>query len=1317
MKGLSMRKTFWCTAALVWPSVLLGQSCTITSPSSGQLFQTAAPLKLTAAIASAPRAYSIEYDIDNLRWAKAYARDPHDINPGPGESWAGPFTSTWYTGLNGDGGHFISATVRDIFGTTLATCPTVNFNVRLQGMSNQSATIATSGSTGNADFLDFDGVYGGVIRIDGRDNAGGTEWTGIPISINGGIRWQNLQTTRFPNGPRLVEMISTLTGGLRSDPLVKSQTFSSANVSGNNIALTGHYLTGDSVVVLSTTGTLPSPLAAGAQWLWTGSNTVTLSVASGVMTFTCSSACGVTAGTPVYVRNIPYTNQVTGQPGCDGYYMAASGSGTSFTVSAPSTCPNGITGASNGSPGGCVKSPPGNICTGAYAGTSALEVDVNPYFAQYVNANTVSLAATPAGATITLGGGGTGTHTITTRLRSPWWTSTGDNGSAAPNVDYVRSGPSPKLRQLVTFANGNAPQELRPPYWEYHLIAGGATASACPVIENTDGTQTAPSGGCGGTTGLTYTEVDDGGLSGVCSVDSSGHISPLMAGWCRVQIACISCAAGGVTLPTVTVYVQVHSGSITFPHFTTCGVLATAFDTGLPSGCHSFFPISVWQLDPAFATGYDIAPATRTLWVGPMMQESNINSTMFAFNAGNNLITPTGTSCPNWSDPAQYLGYTESFANTWNTFLEFDNYQIYFFNGSGGGITPLAYILGNLGFDRQSCLQSLVTHQVNFGRYWRYYNDDELSFTFGANLMPNPAIGGANWTSATTSGGVITFHVSGINTPSAWNQSTGGGNAIQITGATTNSCMNGWLLLTSTSSTTWTAPAGPCGNGLTINSESDPGAKMIINPSSLESQHNISWLPASPSTATQVQMGLNGLNSIDCTATPTCTVNYTGHNIPNGRAIRISGASSAHLNIIAPITVVNANSFTITYPNTTGGLAPASSVYNASTDGALKISIDPGWGPNPLGQFYSLINAVPNHPITSFSMLGSLFNTANGLGVYSYEGNPANTASAFDYVPSLPTDSAHGWATYTDSSSGIVTRAWQLKPRSMLASAGIYSAHYCQSFQEFNPDCDRPEQLFWQPEYMVAQIVGMLTRDASALRLYNFTSFTNIIYSNTCCGWQGNGTGTGQGISPATAPKMWSAYAHTNALIHLREDTHLEPEANKPYLGPMFFTDAHTSTTYGNELMILCGSETPYGPQTVALNRIGGGSTLKYVLDGYSLRVSLVPNNPSSDAEEFCSTPGRTTVFVSQPPGRNALDNITFAPPAPLPFGASKMLIQVGYYPKAMEDDPVTDCTSACIIAVDHHNTAAWYRIIYADSNFLPRSIGDPVRIPSQGLD
>ena len=127
----------------------------------------------------------------------------------------------------------------------------------------------------------------------------------------------------------------------------------------------------------------------------------------------------------------------------------------------------------------------------------------------------------------------------------------------------------------------------------------------------------------------------------------------------------------------------------------------------------------------------------------------------------------------------------------------------------------------------------------------------------------------------------------------------------------------------------------------------------------------------------------------------------------------------------------------------------------------------------------------------------------------------------------------------------------------------------------------------------------------------------------------------------------------------------------------------------------------------------------RYSLTGYRLSMTLLPANPTSDTYNFCgAAPGETVVYVSQPAGSiSDVDNITLAPPATLPFGAAKFLVQVGYYPRAMQDDPVTDCTAVCTISVDHHNTAAWYRAIYADSNSQPLSIGDPVKIPSQGLN
>ena len=113
------------------------------------------------------------------------------------------------------------------------------------------------------------------------------------------------------------------------------------------------------------------------------------------MTVTCSSNCGVTTGTPVLSAQYSVRNQITGQPNCDGYYFAASGSGTSFTVTAPPSCPNG--------------SP----------ASDEFEVDINPYFVQYIDGNTIGVSATPGGSTITLTNGGSGTHTVQQRIRSP----------------------------------------------------------------------------------------------------------------------------------------------------------------------------------------------------------------------------------------------------------------------------------------------------------------------------------------------------------------------------------------------------------------------------------------------------------------------------------------------------------------------------------------------------------------------------------------------------------------------------------------------------------------------------------------------------------------------------------------------------------------------------------------------------------------------------------------------------------------------------------------------------------------------------------
>jgi hypothetical protein len=426
-----------------------------------------------------------------------------------------------------------------------------------------------------------------------------------------------------------------------------------------------------------------------------------------------------------------------------------------------------------------------------------------------------------------------------------------------------------------------------------------------------------------------------------------------------------------------------------------------------------------------------------------------------------------------------------------------------------------------------------------------------------------------------------------------------------------------------------------------------------------------------------------------------------------------------NLNTVKPIAPIDANHFSITY-NPAFETVPSNGTYSSSNDANLYVTVDGNFPPTPFLSLRNVITSVTGHPATSWGAIGFTYDTASNPGVHNWAGNPIGEDATFDYVPQPPSGiygadaSVWQWANYSQSSSGLLSRGYQLQPRSMLWGAGLNYTAFCQSFQ-FNPACDHPTQLLWRPETIVAQIVAMLTLNVSGLRLYNYDGNTALDFGN-CCAWNSPGTGLGAGINPFVSSKQWAAMAHTNALIKLREDTELQPPANKPYFGPMFLTDAHTSAAYGNELKILCASEMPYGSFTVNLPAIANGSVLKYILTGYSLTVTQLSGNPSTDTDEFCSCPGRTTVYVAQPPGVNALNSITFGPPAPLPFGAAKFLVQVGYYPRAMQDDPVTDCTAGCSIAIDHHNTAAWYRVIYANANDLPLSIGEPVQIPSQGL-
>jgi hypothetical protein len=316
------------------------------------------------------------------------------------------------------------------------------------------------------------------------------------------------------------------------------------------------------------------------------------------------------------------------------------------------------------------------------------------------------------------------------------------------------------------------------------------------------------------------------------------------------------------------------------------------------------------------------------------------------------------------------------------------------------------------------------------------------------------------------------------------------------------------------------------------------------------------------------------------------------------------------------------------------------------------------------------------------------------------------------------------WGTISQAGSGLATRASQLPAREQLWSSTPEYEQFCKGFA-LNPGCGRPLNGVQEirPETVVSQMMGMKTTRVQALDLYVFTGNMADLYNLTCCGWSAGGTGTDRGINHYLNPKLWAGMARTNALIKLREDTELQPPANSPYMNQNYFlTEAHTSATYGNELDILCLGENPYGAQSITLPTIAGGTMLKYVLTGYSLTLTVLAGNPTTDTNaEYCASPGQTTTYVALPPFPtvNPVTYHSFSAPPSMPYGATKMFVRFGYYPWAMEGEVSMDCTSGCSsVPLDHHNAPIYVQYIFTDSNGVAKGPPNPppVAIPSQGL-
>ncbi|HTA68753.1 MAG TPA: hypothetical protein VK776_10770 [Bryobacteraceae bacterium] len=1236
---------------------------------------------------------------------------PSDCSASP--PWAVPI----FVGLPGDGDATFQAIAYDVFGNVLASSAVTTQQVRLNGLRNNIPSVPTSGSGTIAPLEwnghNFGGACGGVFRIDGRENIGSDDtWTNF--SCNGGFSGSGqpggtFKSYRVPNGTH--EVWFTFSGdGLGSqfggDPYIAGNTFAAGNVSGSNVTLTSpqqHWLVSNRPVAFSSSGTLPTdsgtsaPLLSGKVFGWinplTGmpsitdpTNLVTAGSASGgVISITLSSSPGMSVGATVNIYRFITGNPASYTNACDGSYSVKSVVNNTFTVNAPN-CPDGTW-----------PSP-------AF-GSSGTEIVTNAYYANYVDNNTASFSHTPGGAPITFSSGGSGTHTVSYRMRPGYW--------ATLPLDIFDSYPVAFAYATFTTSNGAHSMELRPAYDYIHLcLIPTATCpssiSIAPKIVNTDLSSTAIAANS-----VTYNYTDDGGFSGVASVNSStGMVTALSPGWGQVQQVCATCDSGNALPNPRPTYVQVEYNA-TFPHFSKTNGVINTYTPG-----QSFFPTSWWFMDPIYATQFQSDITQRSTWMGPLMNDSGITAAVTSAEPGPSIFDPSSSTCN--SALQQIDLWLQAFAQQYSIAMEYDFQNIEYpaiFDGA---------IANNLTFNRLACLTAYIANLATLQTVHALDGVDEISAKIGNDFPnPTPGIGSVNFPGPiVVSAGVATV-TAFMNIYADWNQATGQGAAVFYSGAT-NTCLNGWHPVTS-----HTSNAQGITIAYTFLTTCGPGTYTSGTDAGLQSRYMWSYPYAATAGAgngtlacvlpkfvgvvdnayqtwTQV-LDANGNITGSNTSLSSLvsngamlTVNYAGHGIANGQSVHIMNATNAALNTVAVVTGATANSFTIPTTATAG-------TYNSATDPNLILSVDCALPNNYFALIHAAVHNGANIPIFQ-PMLGVNYNNTTSVKNWN---DPAIADGSLlyhsDQCVNSYGDDCSVWSTIWSIPGGISysnlnTRAFQSAARRDLV--GTIGLQYQKNHigYTFDPRVDRPNSLDWRPETFIARLEWDKTNGISGYKMNWFQSNNAGVLALA----PGLVTG-GQAMGPDyPTNRVWAAISRDFQMTARETKYNLQPRGNAPYLGPMFSTMV-TSSSYGNMFKIVCLSEMSY-TQTVDLSaiQIAGGTMYKGILTGYTLTYTPMASNPTSDTMDFCASPGQTTTYYAQPAGAVPdLGTLSFSTaPVTLPPGVTRVAIRVGYYPRLMNDDPVTDCTNGCQIPVNNYNAPAWYQILYLDSNNVPRTVG-----------
>src|SRR5579862_1084034 len=345
----------------------------ITSPAASQVVQSIT-LPLAVTLSNAPTTYRVCYLVNDR------PTNPENC------TYSAPWSLTWYPYLISDGQATVQAAAYDIFGTPLAQSSKVSFNVRISGFPDSMTGAPTTGASGA--IVAFLGNNPGntELFVDGVQAPTSGVCAGNQQGLPTGVQWLNFPTWCYVNGPH--ELFVWGINFAPDEPVNPANTFTPASVSGSNITLNQpgvHNLVNNRPVTFTTSGSLPAcsnctggSLKPGGLWGWrasaTSPNTVTNIVISG------GTAVATLSGNPnspawLNVHNIQKWDINSGAPLCEGRFSVMASTTNTITWTMPN-CPDGT--YSNG----------------------GIEVDTNPYYATYVDNNTVQFSETPGSAAI-----------------------------------------------------------------------------------------------------------------------------------------------------------------------------------------------------------------------------------------------------------------------------------------------------------------------------------------------------------------------------------------------------------------------------------------------------------------------------------------------------------------------------------------------------------------------------------------------------------------------------------------------------------------------------------------------------------------------------------------------------------------------------------------------------------------------------------------------------------------------------------------------------------------------------------------------------